>query len=85
MLFHKTLNKSVISRALDRGIPSIQSKGLKDPLRTSPKRDLKFFGWSWRRGLIPPPLNAPLGDSRGASVYNSLYLIAITYLQKFVK
>jgi hypothetical protein len=26
------------------------------PLRTSPKRDLKFFGWSWRREKSPPPL-----------------------------
>ena len=40
-----------IPRALARGISAVKSKGLKDPLRTSPKRDLKFFGWSWRRGL----------------------------------
>jgi len=46
----------VIPRALARGISAVKSKGLKDPLRTSPKRDLKFFGWSWRRGFIPPPL-----------------------------
>ena len=32
----------------------IQSKGLKDPLRTFPKRDLKFFGWSSRRVSTPP-------------------------------
>ena len=34
----------------------IQSKGETDPLRTFLKRDLKFFGWSWRRGLFPPPM-----------------------------
>ena len=60
-----------IPRASARGISAVKSKGLKDPLRTdrilvvlseakdlrlTPKRDLKFFGWSWRRGLIPSAL-----------------------------
>jgi hypothetical protein len=64
MLFHKTLNKSVISRALDRGIPSVQSKGLKDPFELPPKRDLKFLGWSWRRGLFPPPFIVMSSEAR---------------------
>jgi hypothetical protein len=42
----KGLFYCVISRALARGISAVKSKGLKGPLRTFPKRDFKFFGWS---------------------------------------
>ena len=59
-----------IPRASARGISSVKSKGLKDPLRTDtkcrpersegsppfPRKAKILFGWSWRRGLFPPPM-----------------------------
>jgi len=39
-------------------------KGQKTPFPTFPQIHKVFFGWSWRRGLIPPPLIVVLSEAK---------------------
>jgi len=36
----------------------------KRPLPSQPQNGKNFFGWSWRRGLFPPPLIVMSSEAR---------------------